>query len=160
MGNATGIPDLVHRDMASENADGSRRTISTQDNFIIHFNNVSNIPASEFTSECWPYIRAYIGIPEEDIDHDDFSIRRLSAVIKTPVKADHADRSAIWHCYRDFRMRPPVDSFLIIEIVNAKYEGGDSEVLGRTFIPVGDLVDEDFHTYMMTCSKVMHISDC
>lgn len=154
MGNTVTNPDLEELGMMS-NHEGNTSIFHPKDHFIIHFNSVSYIPASEYTTECRPYIRSYIGIPTT-LDNGEFIVAKLSSTVTTPIKADHADKSGIWQSYRDFYIQPPSESFVVVEIVNAKHEGGDSDVLGTVFVPVIDFIDEKMKTYPITPSKVIY----
>jgi hypothetical protein len=152
MGNTVTNPDLEELGMLP-NSDEDKSIFHPKHHFIIHFNSVSNIPASEYTTECRPYIRSFIGIPTE-LDNGEFIIAKLSNTVTTPIKADHANTSGIWQSYRDFYIQPPSGSFVVVEVVNAKHEGGDSDILGTAFAPVIDFVDEKLRTYTITPSKV------
>lgn len=107
---------------------------------ILQFITLQNVPSSDYTSTCAPYIRAFVA----DIDQE---ITMLSHIVTTTVK--NASQVVTWNSFRDFYIYPPEKSYLVIEVVNSKYETGDSDILGSIRIPMEDLCDESIKTFKL-----------
>lgn len=124
-----------------------------KERFIIKFIGAYDIPL-DYGSKSDPFLCAYIQEHVVQYDADNrkfFKLQRISPVVQTPKRTDCAN--VIWNCYRDFKMTPPADSILTIEI----YHGGDlsdSKMLGKVDIPVKVFTDEAPKIFNFVSTKV------
>lgn len=122
--------------------------------FVIHFHSIHNIPSSEISSEYRCYIKSYIGLSNSIIiarnldtnstvqvsmNNDLNSITKISNSVITPIRTS---KSITLNCFRDFFIKPPIDSVMVIEIINVISKVSD-EVLGYAMIPINDLNEDD-----------------
>ena len=143
MGNAHGLQDVVEEDELPSNTP----------HYIIHFHSCSNVPMSDYTTEIKPYLRSYIGIK---VDNGfDYNLEKISMMVTTSEKGS---KNPIWHSYRDFYISPPVDAVLVVEVVNAKFDSGETDVLGYVEIPLSDLTTQNTITIPFSHQKVRFIS--
>ena len=131
-------------------------TISDQPRFIIRFIQVEDIPPADYRSRCDPYIRSYIGHwlttskggPE---------LQKISDLICTSKKLDCT--SAIWNSYRDFRIAPPPDAILIVDILHANSDPNKpDQLLGSVNIPISTISNGEVNTFFFANHKVCTIT--
>ena len=138
--------------------------------FVMKVISIENIPPSEITSECRPYLRMYIGrdsvkelsnsgnnlsssfgsstlsaVPQNisGSASTEYEFKIMSTIVTTPVKND---RSTTWSCYRDFFYQPDYDrDILVIELLNAAAKtenNGFGELLGVVKISTKSFSEE------------------
>lgn len=121
--------------------------------FIIKFIGACDIP-SDFGGKSDPFLQAYISEHVVHFDQENrkyFKLQRISNVITTPKRLDCS--SVIWNCYRDFKINPPVDSVLIIDIYTSN-DVADDRILGTVSIPVKVFSDEAPKIFNFVAGKV------
>ncbi len=127
---------------------------SVTERFIIKFIGAFDIP-SDYGSKSDPYVKAYISEHVVQFDQDNrkfFKLQRISNAVHTPKRLDCS--SVIWNCYRDFKINPPMDSVLVIEIYNSTNDVSDDKLLGKVDIPVKVFVDEAPKIFNFVSTKV------
>ncbi len=121
--------------------------------FIIKFIGAFDIP-SDFGGKSDPFLQAYISEHVVQFDAENrkyFKLQRISSVVTTPKRLDCT--SVIWNCYRDFKMTPPIDSTLIIDIYTSN-DVADDRLLGSVSIPVKVFNDEAPKIFNFVTAKV------
>lgn len=124
-----------------------------KERFIIHFISAVDIPTPESRNKTSPYLRAYLSsyVSETDADGQQFRLKRISDVVLTPKRLDC--QSVIWNSYRDFRIKPPSDAILTLEVLHATSDSTEC-LLGRAEIPITRLVDESPISIPLICHRV------
>ena len=132
--------------------------------FVIKFISACDIPPADFRSKCDPYIRAFISKHDDnEVDSEGrkvFRLKRISNFVYSPKRLDC--KSAIWNCYRDFRIMPPEGSILTVELYHTTSDSTKPDnLLGKVDIPIASLNDETLKTFYLVNFKVshLHISD-
>jgi len=117
--------------------------------FVIRFFRAQDIAPPENRSKCDPFLRAFLSAPIHYIDEhlqDKIRIERISSTVITPKRTDCTD--AIWDCYRDFRMNPPANSILTVEVLNPPSDNSKPDILlGKVDIPISALADGDLQKF-------------
>lgn len=106
--------------------------------FIIRFIQVRDIPPPENRSKSDPFIRAYLSAPVQYFDEnrrEKTRIERISSTVVTLKKLEC--NHAVWNSYRDFRINPPAESILTVEVLHSPSDTSKSDVLlGKVDIPI------------------------
>ena len=125
--------------------------------FVVKFISATDIPPADFRSKCDPYIKSYISKHDDnEIDSEGRKVYRLkkaSGNVYTPKRLDC--KSAIWNCYRDFRMFPPEGAILTVELYHATSDSSKPDsLLGKIDIPIAQLIDETPKTFFLVNYRV------
>lgn len=129
--------------------------------FVINFISACDIPAADFRSKCDPYLRAFISKHDDnEVDSEGrkvFRLKRISNYVCTPKKLDC--KSAVWNCYRDFRLIPPEGSILTVEMYHTTSDSTKPDnLLGKVDIAIASLNDETSKTFYLVNFKVRHLT--
>lgn len=102
------------------------------ESFIIEFISVNDIPMLDGKARSNPYINAYLtSYSNRNVSQDSGDIKKTSnsgvlpeligCSVQTPKRYDCT--TAIWNCYRDFRVRPSIDSsILTVELLHYQHQ--------------------------------------
>lgn len=123
--------------------------------FILEFISATDIPLFDGKSKSDPFLQACISAHSEKLDSNNrrvFQLQRVSNLVQTPYRQDCT--SVIWHCYRDFNVKPSTEAVLTVELYHRHKEVQKSIMLGKLDIPVSKLVDEEPTKYPLYAVKV------
>jgi hypothetical protein len=125
--------------------------VESKDRFIIKFIGAFDIPSDFGGLKSDPFLQAYISEHVVQLDQENrkfFKLQRISNIVHTPKRLDCT--SVIWNCYRDFKMNPPSESVLTIEMYDAN-DVTDDKLLGKLDIPVKVFDDEAPKIFNFVC---------
>jgi hypothetical protein len=124
--------------------------------YVINFISATDIPPPEYRKNSCPYLRAYISSYVSETDNEQgtqFKLKRISDLVCTPRRIDC--QSVVWNSFRDFRIKPPTDAIMTLEILHSTYDPTKPDsLLGKADIPINRLVDESPVTIPLICFKV------
>jgi hypothetical protein len=118
---------------------GPKSLLPETGQFVVEFISAKDVPSADVGSESDPYIVAYF-VPKVNKPKP----RQLSRKVQTLYRLD--DPNPIFHSYHNFRVEPPPDSYLRVEIYDRDVLNSD-DLIGIAEIPVGSLSREDPQTF-------------
>jgi hypothetical protein len=129
----------------------------SDDHYVIKFISAEDIPTTEYRAKSDPYLRAHISVTQLSVDpitnQENFELKQLSPFIITPKKLDST--SVTWNCYRDFRVNPPSDAMLTVDILHSNYDTSKPDlVLGSTHIPLKMIENGEMNTLYFSSQRV------
>jgi hypothetical protein len=127
----------------------------SSDPFVIEFISATDIPLFDGKNRIDPFVQAYISSHVEKVDslgRRIFSLQRISNLVQTPRRLDCT--SVIWHCYRDFNVKPSTEALLSVELYHHNKDAQKGVPLGKIDIPVSKLVDEEPAKFPLYVVKV------
>ena len=132
------------------------RSDKTNPHYVIKFGKVTDIPPLEFRSKINAYLRAHIAIPKEELDtSSNRIIKVLHAIterVTTPVRLDCNE--ATWCCFRDFRINPPADAVLCVELLHNNFDQNKpNPLVGKVRVAISMLENPEGN-YLFTNYKV------
>lgn len=128
---------------------------SLQPVYVVKFISAEDIPAAEYRTRSDPYIRAYLAVTSLD-SNSNYELQKISPIVSTCKKIDATN--VTWNSFRDFRVTPPSDAVLVIELLHALSDPNKPDpVLGVTNIPISTIENGEAKTFFLSNPKVSQI---
>jgi hypothetical protein len=121
--------------------------------FVIKFISAEDIPTVEFRSRPDPYVRAYLCVASCQNENSTYELQKISSYVYTLKRTD--TNSVTWNAFRDFRVDPPPESVLVVEMLHANFDTSKPDpILGSIHIPVSTIQSGEANTFYFINHKV------